>query len=639
MSENPNVKILISCHKEVDYPKSSCFLPVHVGAEGKRSLPHMQPDNEGENISDRNFTYCELSAQYWAWKNLDADYIGQCHYRRYFYFGDGSYPANDHAQIEIEMLSPYTRAQYQLDDENLVLKALEGADGVIAHTWDVSKTNTPDGMKDTVRDHMVGYGLVAHEDFDRLIEITARLKPEYVDELKAYLNGSSYLGYNCFILKRELFDRLCSFEFPILQEFDATFDYGGLTTTRKRICGYFGEVLYSVFINHLKAEGGWNLVERPLLFFDATPAPLALDDAEKDAGSVDLHIVWKYNDPCAPRLAVAVDSLIDHLSTARRYRLTIIHGRYFQFGELKRFLRTVPGNLVLDDATVPALSCAPVAEGLNETEFETLLPYLLAASDTCDGSGRMLWVDGMALFSDDPLALVAEVSPAHLKALDGLYLQKELNKPSNKDVRAAYLQRVGSGAMFDESVLLMDTNYMRQLGRDRIIGTYRDLCGAFGLDITAKIREAMHAFEDIKEYLGVARDQFTPPVEYFSLSSALLASFGAESFTYQQAFPAVSEGDLRAWGSEDDVKRWGVASDPLLLSYKPEAEPLIDLSTVYGARYWKYARKSDAYEILLTLIAERPQKKTSLKNRLLPPFSRRRRLLGKIRQILTGKMK
>ena len=79
-TENPNIKILISCHKEAPHPQSDVFLPVQVGAaNAARRFEGMQPDDEGENISDRNFTFCELTAQYWAWKNLDADYYGLCH--------------------------------------------------------------------------------------------------------------------------------------------------------------------------------------------------------------------------------------------------------------------------------------------------------------------------------------------------------------------------------------------------------------------------------------------------------------------------------------------------------------------------------------------------------------------------------
>ena len=45
----------------------------------------MLHDDEGDNISNKNKTYCELTAQYWAWKNMEADYYGFFHYRRYFH--------------------------------------------------------------------------------------------------------------------------------------------------------------------------------------------------------------------------------------------------------------------------------------------------------------------------------------------------------------------------------------------------------------------------------------------------------------------------------------------------------------------------------------------------------------------------
>ena len=82
--------IIIATHKKYQMPADKMYLPVHVGAEGKKDsdgkdldLGYVK-DNTGDNISLKNPSFCELTGLYWAWKNVDSDYIGLAHYRRHF---------------------------------------------------------------------------------------------------------------------------------------------------------------------------------------------------------------------------------------------------------------------------------------------------------------------------------------------------------------------------------------------------------------------------------------------------------------------------------------------------------------------------------------------------------------------------
>ncbi|HEV5298472.1 TPA: DUF4422 domain-containing protein, partial [Streptococcus pneumoniae] len=69
-----NIKIIVATHKSFEMPQNKeLYFPVHVGCEGKDDLGY-QGDNTGENISQLNPYYCELTGLYWAWKNLDCDY-------------------------------------------------------------------------------------------------------------------------------------------------------------------------------------------------------------------------------------------------------------------------------------------------------------------------------------------------------------------------------------------------------------------------------------------------------------------------------------------------------------------------------------------------------------------------------------
>ena len=80
-----DIKILVATHKAYWMPEDDVYMPVHVGREGKQDLG-FNGDNTGDNISLKNANYCELTGLYWAWKNLQCDYIGLCHYRRFLCF-------------------------------------------------------------------------------------------------------------------------------------------------------------------------------------------------------------------------------------------------------------------------------------------------------------------------------------------------------------------------------------------------------------------------------------------------------------------------------------------------------------------------------------------------------------------------
>ena len=79
-----NIKLLVAMHKAYCLPEDAVYAPIQVGGVHIPGMENALRDDTGENISNKNRSYCELTALYWGWKNLQADYLGLVHYRRYF---------------------------------------------------------------------------------------------------------------------------------------------------------------------------------------------------------------------------------------------------------------------------------------------------------------------------------------------------------------------------------------------------------------------------------------------------------------------------------------------------------------------------------------------------------------------------
>ncbi|MBF0332917.1 MAG: DUF4422 domain-containing protein, partial [Alphaproteobacteria bacterium] len=81
-------RIYVAYHKPFARVTEPLYQPIHVGKALAQTDIGLPGDDTGDNISDRNGHYCELTGIYWVWRNVKGlDRVGFCHYRRYPWFG------------------------------------------------------------------------------------------------------------------------------------------------------------------------------------------------------------------------------------------------------------------------------------------------------------------------------------------------------------------------------------------------------------------------------------------------------------------------------------------------------------------------------------------------------------------------
>lgn len=227
-----NIKIIVATHKKYNMPEESMYIPVQVGAEGKESLGY-EKDNKGNNISVKNPYYCELTGLYWAWKNLDADYIGLSHYRRHFTCSKGT-PKKEEDKFKI------------LLNREQVDKILETSDIILPKKRKYYIENLYDHYKHTM--HV--------ETLDETRKVVEAQCPEYLVEFDKLHKRMSAHMFNMFIMKKEYLDQYCDWMFKILFELEKRIDPKQYDSFHARYLGRISELLLDVWINtnNLKYE-------------------------------------------------------------------------------------------------------------------------------------------------------------------------------------------------------------------------------------------------------------------------------------------------------------------------------------------------------------------------------------------------
>lgn len=138
-------------------------------------------DSQGDNISEKNVSYAEMTAMYWIWKNADSSpYKGLCHYRRHF------------------DISSEEAVAMQKNDIDVVL-------------------TTPRLVLNSVREMFVQDTPVKADVFQNMMNSIREVWGDAVWEMaEEYFQENLYYPNNMFIAKDNIFRDYCEWIFPVL---------------------------------------------------------------------------------------------------------------------------------------------------------------------------------------------------------------------------------------------------------------------------------------------------------------------------------------------------------------------------------------------------------------------------------------
>lgn len=317
------IKIAVACHKPSVLPNNPLLMPVQVGAAvAAKRMNGMKHDDEGDNISKKNPQYCELTAQYWTWKNVEADYYGLCHYRRFLCFRAVEAPRNLRGQIESAAITPFSLNRFGLENEAEMRDVIEANDIVCGPLQDVRRLYTPRGNQPTALRHWIAHdrALIMKKDLECMLEILDSVSPELGSVAREYLNGKQFLGFNCFVMRKELFQQMCSIEFEVLEKLETKVDLNYYNQQLSRIYGFMGEIICSSYIYWIEKNKKYRVQHLPLVYFNYTdPLP---EISPVDDNSIP--VFFDFSREQTFLAAAPLKSFLDHTEAEHRYDLIVI---------------------------------------------------------------------------------------------------------------------------------------------------------------------------------------------------------------------------------------------------------------------------------------------------------------------------
>lgn len=565
------ISLFVSCHKPCKLIHTDIITPIQVGTALNGSFSEeILHDNTGDNISEKNKSYCELTAQYWAWKNHDADYYGFMHYRRYFSFADEALPEDAWGNIVYPYINDHFVDSLNLKDDK-IRSVIEGTD-IISVT--PQNTRQLDHSLNVYTQYKKSrYHLI--KDLDLVISIINELYPDFSDVTRRYLKGTTSYFCNMFILRKDLFMQYSEWLFTILEEFEKRSHLSDYDFNEYRVIGFLAERLWGIYYTYLKETGLYRWKELQKAFLGSAESPVDIHSPFSDSKSC-VPIVTAADNKYVPYVSVMLHSLISNASPDRNYDFIILTKDISQKNkELLWEEFSANKNLSIRFFDVSFMyASVPLPTHIQHISVETY--YRLLMQDILKNYDKVLYLDSDLVVLDD----ISKLYDADLgdNLIGGIKDIDMAGNCRNKQKRYRYLtNNLGLKDPYgyvNAGVLAMNLSAFRQTFTEKDI-----------LDAIAA-QEYLYQDQDILNRLCDGR------IAYLDMGWNVLMN-------YEDTSTGTSRMNIAQWAPHQIYFDYMASRKNIKIAHyagacKPWDEPECDL----GQYFWEYAKESAFFNTL-----------------------------------------
>lgn len=383
--DKPDIKIFVSHRIDLDSETidNPLFIPVRCGAVyDKRENVTMLGDDTGDNISEKYKGFRELTVQYWAWKNIKADYYGFCTNQKYLCFEnplkESRLSIGVNQQNFIATGTPSDAAQRFNLRSDSIDQIIGDYDIVSLRYTTLQKKQYKDANEYLLSD-------MYHFDGKIITEVLKTIQykfPNMLPYANKYFSSNRVQTEHLFIAKKDVFFKFCQFQFAVLDTFLTRVDFRHAGAERKKVLSLLGIHLWGIFLCSLKKK-----TKIKYLY------GVYCKDAKKPStiypafSTNNVPVVFSSSNSFAPYLGVALKSMMDTISAENNYDIIVLE-KSIRDEEKEKLVnicaekKNVSLRFINTRSLVSNTSFyVPTSELSEETYYTVLVPWILRNYD------------------------------------------------------------------------------------------------------------------------------------------------------------------------------------------------------------------------------------------------------------------